>query len=112
EDAPGRPRGARPGELGRPREAARSRRAAPLLVALGLLEGRGYGGRILRVREESRVAEHLRERGRAGRDDDGAGRHRLEGREPEALVEARIGEESRAGQERERLLGRDPSEAA
>ena len=68
--------------------SARSRASAtPAAIDAGLA----------RVEEHGRVAEHLGQRARVGRGDRAAAGHRLERRQPEALVEAREDERGRRG---------------
>ena len=98
------------------KSAARSgpRRAGQLaerLVVVRPFDRRGDGARVERVGEEARVADHLRQRRRGGRDDGDPLGHRLEGGEAESLVEARVGEEPGAPEELRPRARRDPPEA-
>ena len=75
--------------------AARSRPAVDQPVALGArgLEQRGREGlRVVGVGEQRGAAAGLGQRGAVGGHDRGAGRHRLDARQAEALVERRHGE--------------------
>ena len=87
----------------RPRAIRRSRSAASVSkvsIAVGDLPGDAG------VDEERRVAGDLGDRPRAGGDDRGAGRHRLQHRQPEPLVERREDEARRPRVERRQVRER------
>ena len=93
---------------------ARSRpsaRSSPARATASLDPGRDRR-RVERVDEHRRVAGDLLERARRGRDDGRAARHRLEDRDPEALVQRGVDEAARAAKEARELRVRHEAEPA
>ena len=93
------------------RGGAREAEGRELLApAVRLEHRRGHRVHVGRVEEHGGVAGDLRDRARVRRGDGTSARHRLEDRQPEALVQARIDEARRAAVQRGEVLGRDGAE--
>ena len=95
-------RGGVPGEA-LPRARGRAARSSSARSSASTMPAAIDAG-VARVEEDGRVADHLGQRAGVGRGDRAAAGHRLDRRQPEALVEAREDERGGAPIERDELV--------